>query len=254
MGWRNLAGVLKYYAYYVSPAFFLILLFFLYFFVRDTAFIKYSKALFFSKEAATLFAAFLLFFSISEILPRLFNIAFLPERGWVFGGIFSIVFLFLLFKQQKSNKFLCVLVIISLFINLGGALYINNLKKYMITSGNIASAEWIKKNLPSNRIIFSNISQNAMGLYSSSIAVGVPSDFYYNQTIYQKNLDQLKPNKNKQNIYIYYSKISANNPYIGRPYYKLPDQPQDFIFDNYSDKFKRVYFDSTNDIIIWKIL
>jgi hypothetical protein len=124
----------------------------------------------------------------------------------------------------------------------------------MITSGNITSAEWIKKNLPGNRVIISNIGQNALKIYSSSIILDVPIEFYFDQEFYQKTIDQLRYKNNNKSFYIYYSKINANNPYIGRPYYKPPSQMQDFIFEKYPDKFKKIYYDQANEIILWKIL
>lgn len=311
MGWNDLAGVIKYYIYYVGPVFFIIIAYFLYLFIRNQQFKKYAIKNLAAKELLTLFIAFLCFFSISEILPRIFGIALLPERAWVLGGIFSIVFLFLIFKYQKNNKFLYTLVIISLFINLFGAIYINNLKKYMVTTGNIESAEWIKKNLPENRILFSNSNSGALKLYSQSITVGMPDEFYYSIDAYQENIEQFKygkiglnaeydnlademindvsglknydikkqkndinflleknsivskkisnllslpNNEGKYNLYIYFSKTNKDNPYIDRPYNKNLSQLQDFIFDKYPEKFKRIYFDQANNIIIWQVL
>lgn len=311
MGWGDFIGVIKYYAFYVGPTFFIIFLFFTYLLFRDFNFRNYAKKSLFSKEVLTLIISFLLFFSISEVIPRIFDISLLPERSWIFGGIFSIVFLFIIFKYQCQNKFLYILIIISLFINLGGALYINNLKKYIITSGDLNSAEWIKKNLPGDRILFSNSKRWAIKLYSSSMPIGVPDEFYYNLDIYQKTINKFKHgeiefdtqyddltnemidnisdlkkydfkkqrdnitslleknsilsrkisnlqlplnSEKNQGLYIYFSKTNENNPYINRPYYKVSNQLRDFIFDKYPEKFKRIYFDQVNDIIIWQIL
>lgn len=278
MGWGNLAGVFKYYVYYVGPVFFIILSYLTYILLKNQQLRTRMKRELFSKEILILVLSFFCFFSISEILPRFLNIAFLPERAWIFGSIFSIVFLFFIFYHNKKNKILYVLIIISFFINLGGALYINNLKKYIFTSADLQSAEWIKKKLPENRILFSNSNSGQLELYSDSIVIGVSDEFYYNYNVYLENTNKIKQekipvdknyqeiseasaifssptSKKERGIYIFYSKINPKNPYFNRPYYNLPDKHElNFIFDKYPDEFKRIYFDKDNDIIIWKIL
>ena len=311
MGWNSLTGVIKYYIYYVGPVFFITIAYFFYLFFRNQQFKKYAKKNLASKELLTLLIAFLCFFSISEIFPRLSNIALLPERAWLFGGIFSLVFLFIIFIYQNYIKLLYLFIIFSLSINLGGAFYINSLKKYVITPNNLYSTEWIKQNLPESRIIFSNNNAGALELYSQSKVVSVPDEFYHSIDVYKNNIDQFKygkielgaeynilsneliagtsslknynienqkseisniikknssisnkiltltslpDNNDAKDLYIYFSEIDKNNPYIDRPYYQDFNLSKDFIFDKYHDKFKRVYEEKQSNIIIWKIL
>ena len=311
MGWSNSIGVLKYYIYYVGPAFFIIIIYFLYLFFRNQQFKKYTKKNLAEKELLVLFISFLCFFSISEIFPRIFNIALLPERAWIFSNIFSIVFLFLILKHKKTHKLLYFLIIFALFINLGGAIYINNLKKNIVTANTLNSVEWIKKNLPQNRILFSDNNSSSLRLYSQSIVVEIPNEAYFDIDICQKSINQFKhdeirlntkyqnfademinnvsdlgnykiknqkneidlilnknsaisekisnllslpSNEKEQNLFVYFQKISKNNPYINRPYCKKSNLSNDFIFDKYPKKFRRIYQTKNKDIIIWKIL
>jgi hypothetical protein len=312
MGWGDLTGVTKYYIYYAGSVFFVVISYWIYLTFINFRTRKELKKDLFSKEILVLTLSFLCFFSISEILPRFFNIAFLPERAWIFGSLFSAVFMLLIFKYQKGGRLMPAIIVVAFFINLGGALYINNLKKYIFTDATVRSAEWIRNNLPKDRIIFVNNNLSAMRLYSESAIINAENEFYFNKDSYEKSIGNflygdygwlnnykkntdtilknitdlrsydaekqkkeiiavlsknsdisnenikllsLPNNKDKNNIYIYYSKINPNNPYLDRPYYNIPEEPlAGLIFDRESDKFERIYFDDANDITIWKIL
>lgn len=312
MGWKDLTGVIKYYIYYVGPTFFITITYFTYFFLRNQQFKKYVTKNLFAKELLVLLVSFFCFFAISEILPRFSGIALLPERSWIFGGIFSIIFLFFIFNHLYINRFLLIILIFSFFINIGGALYINNLKKYVVTPSDINLAEWIKKNLPSDRVLFSSNKKGPLQLYSDSIVIEIPANFFYDLNTYQQKIEEfrygetdlsvqysalvnelysnisdlkindiknqretianlleknstlsdkisnllsLPNNENKHNLYIFFSKINENNPYINRPYYKKINYSTDnFIFDKHPDKFKRIYSDQDDTNIIWQIL
>ena len=99
MGWGDLFGVGKYYLFYIGPA--LLLLFFAAVLERKKTSWKSS---FFSTDTLPITLSFLVFFLLAEILPRLFNIALLPDRAWVFAGIFAIALVPALFKTPLGNK------------------------------------------------------------------------------------------------------------------------------------------------------
>lgn len=193
MGWEGLSGVMKYYAYYAGGVTPIILLATVYFFIRNKRFHAFilteSKR---NPSLAVLMVNFLLFFSIAEVLPRLFSIALLPERAWAFAGIFSLAFLVVLFvffntKKVTFPSWLNAAITILFCINIGGAFYINELKRYIITQGQIESAEWIKANLPENRIIFASGNSNLLKFHAQSTALGVPSrSFYYDRAAYDQ--------------------------------------------------------------------
>jgi hypothetical protein len=202
-----------------------------------------------------------------------------------------------------------------------GSAYINNQKKFLITENEMASAKWIKENLPSNRIIVSSTPISVVRYYSKSNLVPVSSNFYYSQdsvakltnkndaipvdisdisayvitngqnteklnSLFVENRDNLfsKTNDflslandniaaskllmnrirnsemnsaiNSENLYIYYSERSKKNPYVERPYESYQDpKVENFIFDNYPDKFERIYEKGGDGkVIIWKVL
>lgn len=56
-------------------------------------------------------------------------------------------------------------------------------------------------------------------------------------------------------LYIYYSKESAKNPYADRPYTKK-NAPNNFslIFDQFPDRFERVYSLPDNEVVIWRMI
>lgn len=317
MGWENITGVLKYYLYYVGPAILAIIIITAFFFFKENKFKKYLKTEIVShKEIIVIFLNFLFFFSISEIAPRFFGIAFLPERAWIFGSIFASLFFFLFFGYFRNRfRIIYVFLVIALYISIGGAIYINNLKKYVVTANHLNSAEWINENLPEQRTIFTTSeNKNLLDFYSQSDIVIVPRKFFHDIASYtaeissyknlnfnlneryenyiqttKNNLNELnrkdpfsqkdtilsilrknivesnniikmvdspiKVDKSSPALYIYYARENKKNPYLNRPYYeKIDNQKDEFIFDEYPDKFQRVYFDPEGYIIIWKFL
>ncbi|MGB2791676.1 MAG: hypothetical protein WBC29_03960 [Candidatus Moraniibacteriota bacterium] len=187
MGWGDLTGVAKYYAFYVGPVLFTLLIALL--FSRKKLF---QRNLFFSKYPAPLTLSFFLFFCIAEILPRLSNVALLPDRAWVFAGIFSLVLIPPLFKTALGNKkvFLCVLVA-GFSINIGAAVFINTLKKYTVTEPQLTSAFWINEHLPKHRLIFAiSDYKPLLRLYGGSEVIPIADpNFFYDKIIFKKELE-----------------------------------------------------------------
>lgn len=190
MGWSGLEGVIKYYGYYVGPAIILILITFAYSIYSQKSFRNFVKnEATKNKSIITIILLFLVFFSIAEIFPRLFSLAMLPERAWIFGGMFTFIFLLLIFRYFENRlKIIYSLIIFSLLTNLAGALYINDLKKFVTTKEHLQSAEWIQTNLPPNRVIFSDKKINLLKFHSQSKAVRVSPQFYENQEAFEAEL------------------------------------------------------------------
>lgn len=183
MGWNGLGGISKFYAYYVGPLLFLVLVLIVLNLIRNIDFRIYLKEKLKYPELTILLCCFLSFFTISEILPRIINISILPDRAWIFGGIFSTLFLFLLInylENKKTNNIkINLLFLTTLLIVIYGAFFINNQKKYLITKNEIASAKWIKENLPENRVIVSSTHHSIIKYYSNSTLIPVSKNFYY---------------------------------------------------------------------------
>lgn len=301
MGWDSLAGVIKFYSFYIGPILGLVLLGFvlLLFQKKFRAFIfgqiKGSVALF------VLLFSFASFFIIAEIFPRFPNIALLPDRAWVFCGIFAYIFLFTILQYIKKIPTLAVLIFLLFFtIGISGTLYINYLKRYLISPMQLQSAQWIKSNLPDDRIFLSFGHKSLLPVHAETPVVKMPASIYCSRNIsdFQKFMDIMDNSQNnpagtptmigslktpikvsapipngdifrfnsippldERPLYIYYSQMNLKNPYRGRPYSMTswgiePCPDGKFLFDNYPEKFKRIYADKDkiDEVVIWKIL
>ena len=183
VGWSSLNGVIKYYAFYASPVC-IALLFILLLFYRS-GFLPSSKKYLFAlrQETAVIVLLSLFFFVLAEILPRFFNIALLPERAWGFFVVFLYA-LCLVGLVKFSEKIPCIntcakILLLALLINASAALYINNLKQYLITTPQLNSAEWIKNALPEERVILTHNNESLLRTHSQSrILNSTDPDFY----------------------------------------------------------------------------
>lgn len=193
VGWKDAAGVIRYYAFYFGPAALLILITFPFILRNPT-----GRLLLKREESWFLLLSAGVFLLISDILPRLFNIALLPERALSIASVILISFIPVLFlvlhtKKNALFRFIPVLIFLALLINLSAALYINNLKKYLITPSQLTSAEWIKTQLPANKVIFSIENQRLLEFYAGSAVAEVrdPS-FYTDEQVFQRYFDIYK--------------------------------------------------------------
>ena len=189
VGWQGLFGVVQYYAFYFGPAALLVVFSFIFF-----GKIFSSSSLFRQRESFFLLTSLFIFFLISDIFPRLFNIALLPERSLGFASLFILSLLPLLFLSFKNIRGVFAplfpfLIIGALCINIGAALYINTLKSYLITPAQLISAQWIRTNLPANRVIFSSENHRLLTFYSNSTVADITDlRFYSDKTIAEKIL------------------------------------------------------------------
>lgn len=188
MGWPGLTGVAKYYGFYIGPLLIFVLLSFLYLFFRTKNFRKYFiELLKKNREFWVLLLAFSLFFTIAEIVPRFPGIALLPERAWLFGSIASFVFIFILLEYiKKIPKTFFYLSILLFLTGIMGAYFINHLKSFVITSHQINSANWIRNNLPKNRIIFSSANKNVISYHADSILLRTDPGIYCSEEKFQE--------------------------------------------------------------------
>lgn len=201
VGWQGLFGVIQYYAFYFGPAALVVA----FSFVFLGKFFS-SSPLFRRRESFFLLTSLFIFFLISDIFPRLFNIALLPERSLGFASLFVLSLLPLLFLSLKNTprvfaSLFPFLIIGALCINIGAALYINTLKSYLITPAQLLSAQWIRTNLPANRVIFSSDNHRLLTFYSNSTVADITDlRFYSDKTITEKilrlSLQQKYPNTN----------------------------------------------------------
>ncbi|MDQ5976283.1 MAG: hypothetical protein QG664_196 [Patescibacteria group bacterium] len=195
VGWQGFFGVMQYYTYYFGPASALIFLSLPFIFRRTTIRSWLKK-----QEVIFLLLSLLIFLLISDILPRFFSIALLPERALGFVSLFLLAFtpfLLIELRDQATTsryRFIPHILLIALFINLGGALYINSLKTYLITPAQLRSAQWIRANLPQQHIIFSNDHHRLLTFYAGANVdeIGDP-ELYFDTHVLDEYLADYTP-------------------------------------------------------------
>lgn len=194
MGWPGIDGVIKYYAFHVGPGVIFILLLFLWLLFQQN-FRKYFFSAIKNPGIWVPLLSFFPFFIISEVLPRFPNLALLPDRAWIFGGIFSICFAYLFLAKEKLPQWLLWVGVASVVINISGALYINDLKKYLITPAQWRSAGWIVENLPENRIFLSSGNKNLLPIHAQTRLLKLPESIYCSNDIaqWEQYLTQINP-------------------------------------------------------------
>jgi hypothetical protein len=179
VGWSSLSGVLKFYVYYVGPMLGLVLLWFIKLLFQKQFrlfFLKYIRE---NLAASISLLAFILFFTIAEIFPRFPGIALLPDRAWIFCGIFSYFFLYLLLKYiPKISSRSMALFLLLFTVGLSGTIYINYLKRYLISPMQLESAEWIQSNLPNNRIFLSYGYRGLLPAHAETPLIRIPAATY----------------------------------------------------------------------------
>lgn len=179
MGWGSMGGVLKFYAFHAGLLVGAVLLMFFLSFCFSKNFRSFLKKFALATAYKIVVLSFLIYFFIAEVLPRYPNIALLPDRAWIFAGLFSFIFLFLILSYVKKVSFKWMLVFLLLFaINITGALYINYLKKYLITPAQMQSSQWIKENLPEERVVVSYGHKSLLPVYASSPVVRISAETF----------------------------------------------------------------------------
>lgn len=186
MGWGDFFGVAKYYLFYIGPSLLLTFVILLYY-IKN----KVVRPFLFSHEGKILTSTFLVFFIIAEILPRLTGIALLPDRAWVFAGTMALFFLIPLFSLPiGKNRFFLWLIILGFSANIAAAVYINTLKKYMITDQQLVSAAWINANLPNNRTVFTVESGRLLSFFSGSSVIKIKDpNFLFDETVFEREFN-----------------------------------------------------------------
>jgi hypothetical protein len=195
-GSQTLINVAKTYLGYAGPTIILSFILLIYLLLRGKInFKKYWPVIASSREIQILLGLFVFFFAITEILPRFPGIVLFPDRIWVFSAIcfssFIVGFAFLIKKSQISNQifaiyFFCIL------LSIGGAFYGNYFKKYQITQGQFHSAEWIKNNLPEDRVILTSFQPQLIQYYSQSAQIGINGKLFHDYNNLRELLNEIK--------------------------------------------------------------
>lgn len=180
MGWPGIIGVMKYYGYYVGPLIILFSFLSLFLFLQKKQSWKNTLFSIKNKHSVILLLIFFIFFSIAEIFPRFPGIAILPDRAWIFTGIFFLPFVFqycVAIERINRNirRYIFIFLTCTFLVGIAGALYINFLKRYTITPPQLDSAAWINSHLPEERVFYSVGNGNLLEYHTRSSLIAINS-------------------------------------------------------------------------------
>lgn len=214
MGWNNLAGVAKYYAFYAGPFFLAILFLIIIYALFSKKFRKFIKDTIIKKEVIFVYLMILFFLFIAEVLPRIGAIAYLPDRAWVFLGILMVLPLYFLLDyaekelSQKRIADLSFILFIFLSVSIFGGIYVNNSMKNIIPKYKMESYAWIKDNVEQGSLFFSMGYTGALKYHSDRNVLAISRDIFKNDDLL-KLINILKlGNKNQFNKNLYKKNLS----------------------------------------------
>lgn len=177
MGWSNHGDVLKYYAFYAGPFFLVLIGLIIAGLLFSGKFRAYVKEYALKKELLFIYLLISFFLFIAEFLPRIGNLAYLPDRAWVFLGILLVLPLYYVLdyseKNIRINKIYLAQKIVILFlgISIAGAAYVNKSFANIIPDYKWESYKWIKNNLDPNSVIFTPGYAGALKYHSGTETV-----------------------------------------------------------------------------------
>lgn len=211
MGWVNAEGVLRYYAFYVGPLTIFILLAFVYYLLKSNVFRNQIRNSLNNGLMLYLSLLAIFFLFLAEILPRVGNIAFLPERSWVFLGILLALpvyqILYYVEKEKSHSYQLSVLILTASFlvISAGGAIYVNKQFGYIANSSKIESFSWIKNNLDKDSLVFAYGYNSLLKAHSGlSDVVSIKKEHIENEPA--QNIRKMAEAENAVADYAYFKK------------------------------------------------
>ena len=190
MGWPGVAGLAKYYSYYLSPVLITTLLaLLLTLFRRKNSQLDSKlerKLIFFTTLPSLVF-----YFILSEILPRM-NFTLLPDRYWFMFDIVLLIILVYLFKciESESNKIFrkyLIIFTLSIIISIFGSFYVAKEKKALTTVSDKIASEWIVANTPDNSLFITQASNTPMINYFSRRKILLVEDTYFLDDNLQKD-------------------------------------------------------------------
>lgn len=192
VGWNNGLGIIKYYAFYVGPAVFTSLVFFLFFSRSEST--TWQEPWYRKKEIVVLVAGLGLFLTLSEALPRILSVAFLPERSWGFAGLFLLTLTVntLRLSSPRKSFILSALLLMAILINAGAAIYVNSLKRNLLSPHALDSARWITTHLPKTSTILTEKDWSVLKVFTPfRILDAQDRQFYYNIGPFERILSEL---------------------------------------------------------------
>jgi len=176
VGWSGLTGIIKYYGYYVGPFVLTCTLVGLHWFTSKPNRLALLKKVGACAPTLTVLIGLGATLGVAEILPRIYNISILPERSWLYAQVFYVFFIaiyaHIYIPLQKKVPLILLLCIV---VNSGGALFINNRKKYITPDYKQNSILWLKEKLPENSIFISASDVYLLRFHAQKNLVYVPA-------------------------------------------------------------------------------
>lgn len=201
-GWGSFQGVVQYYAFYMGPACLLAGLLLILYLRNKEQGAKLWQEVRDRKEFWVLALVAAFFFVVAEVLPRLIGIALLPERAWSTAAFIIIAFTIILVHATPNKyKFATALLFAAIALNVTAALYVNTLKKYLVTEEQLAAANWMKTFLPEEKVIFASGNWSLLKVHGNIEAQDIANpEFYQDQSIFEAHLASLSPRKQSVGI------------------------------------------------------
>ncbi len=175
IGWKSIA---MYYGYYLSPIIVGWIL------ILSISFTKIRKL---TKIQTSLLFAGIIFFSLSEILPRM-NIGILPERSWVFFDVIILLFTAYFLKKIKLSEITNIFIVFLIIISIYGSFVVAVGKKSLTSPEEMEAAEWIKTNTPKESIFISQQANNQIiWFFGERKLISPNKDFFLSENIIEQN-------------------------------------------------------------------
>lgn len=128
-------------------------------------------------EHLPLIVYIVIFFFLAEIYPRIFRVAFLPERAWIFLSIGLYIYITILISDirnidKKIGNSLFIVCIFSIIIGSLATIFLSSNRGILMSKGDQKGVDYLRYNTPSNSIIVSTQA------YDQGIAVFSDRKFY----------------------------------------------------------------------------
>lgn len=178
VGWPGITGIFQYYGYYVGPVTALVTIMLLVWLLRKKRRPNQRQSNLALQPSILLI---ILFITITELLPRIANYAYLPDRAWQYLGILLVLpgsLLLQKFWTKPLTPLLLLLVLMGYAINVVGASIINFPTKYIIPDYELSAASWIKANTPEDRLLLTATSRQLVRYHARSDYTGLPIEAY----------------------------------------------------------------------------
>lgn len=184
VGWAGPGGVAKYYIYYVGPFACVVIASLGKKIWQEIPFKAHLQKLLATPAAMTCLIGFVIVFSIAEILPRLLDISFLPERAWLYVHFFLLYVLIVILQYDNESttslkpRPWMLLAMLGIALNIAGAIYVNETKKYITPDYKQNSVSWIMANLRPDSIFIAATDTYLLKFHSHANLVYAPAAFF----------------------------------------------------------------------------